>query len=106
VLDELQEELASSLDVLDLEVRADQLTPTTTAEAYASRTDVLGEALRLVATLADQTGPSPSVMLGLSNDDLLGLASEAGEELDTYLRALLKGGETQLLEALLRTDRN
>lgn len=105
-LEELGEALASSLDVLDLEVRADRLTPTTTAEAYAGRTDVLGEALRLVATLADQTGPSPSEVLGLGQDDLLGLASEAGEELDAYLRDLLKGGETPLLEALLREDRD
>jgi hypothetical protein len=105
-LEELGEALAASLDVLDLEVRADQLTPTTTTEAYAGRTDVLGEALRLVATLANQTGPSPSEVLGLGQDDLLGFASEAGEELDAYLRDLLKGGDTPLLEALLREDRD
>ena len=101
-LEELQEASASSLDLLHMEVRADRLSPITTADTYAGRTDVLGEALRLMAELAEIDGPAPSEVLELRPEDLIGLSSEAGEDLDLYLRDLLKEGGTPLLEALLR----
>ena len=104
-LEELARELMPSLEVIDLEILADRLTPVIRVQHYSSREDVLGEVLRLVSELSDPGGPSPSQTLGLSAEDMLGLDPESRSDLDGYLRGLLTDGETALLSAFLEADK-
>ena len=98
---ELARELEASLDLLDVEIRSEGVRPPLDPAPHMDRSDLLGEALRLVAALQDPHGPSPSATLELEPGELAGFD---GEDPDPYLRELLEGELPTLLEALLSDD--
>ena len=98
---ELARELEASLDLLDVEIRAEGVRPPLDPASHMDRSDLLGEALRLVAALQDPHGPSPSATLELEAGELAGFD---GDDPDPYLRELLEGELPTLLGALLSDD--
>lgn len=98
---QLGEELATRLELLDVEVRTRAIRPPLDPIAHRDRTDVLGEALRLLEELSRSQGPSPAEVLEIGEGELAALGRE---ELDEYLRDRLQDEGPELLRALL-TDR-
>lgn len=104
-LEQLAADLVPSLEVIDLEIRTQLVTPNVHPEEHLQREDVLGEALRLIRRLSVAHGPSPAEALGIRAEDMLGLGPDQKSSLDDYMRHRLSGGETLLLEALLAADK-
>jgi DNA repair protein SbcD/Mre11 len=110
--DALAQELMARLGALEVEILTGDLRPALDATGALERQDAAGAALRLVRTLRDPGGPSPSRTLGIEPGDLGGFDSPPGgtgaaggsgpdalrDALDRYLRELLEGGEAELLE--------
>jgi DNA repair protein SbcD/Mre11 len=102
--DELRDVLGDALGLLDVQVRVTGIHSPRDPEDYLGRDDVLGEALRLARSLARPDGPSPTEVLGLAEERLAGSGETSAEALDTYLRELLDGADTAILDAMLRED--
>jgi DNA repair protein SbcD/Mre11 len=111
----LAQELTARLGALEVDVVTGELRPALDATEALERQDAAGAALRMVRTLRDPGGPSPSRALGIDPEELggfdRGLGGVAGETdaeagplrdaLDRYLRELLEGGEAELLERFI-----
>ncbi len=104
-LGQLTTDLGPLLEVIDLEIRTQLLTSVVRPEDHLEREDVLGEALRLIAELTSDQGPSPAESLGIGVEDMLGLDPDQMASLDRYARQLLSGGEMALLDAFLEADK-
>jgi DNA repair protein SbcD/Mre11 len=103
--EELLEALGQPLALLDLALDTRGVRALEAVRDHVERPDVLGEILRMVSELADPAGPSPADSLGIVAADLAGAAGVGGESLDRYLRDLLNGADSALLDAVLdRTD--
>jgi len=92
------DELAGALGALDVTVEVAGLHPPVSIEEHRNREDVLGEALRLVAAVRANGGALP-----LGPDDLAGFESGRSDDLDAYVRSLLRGAEGEIVSRLLRT---
>jgi DNA repair exonuclease SbcCD nuclease subunit len=96
-IETLQGELRKVTGALDVEVRTRALSPPIAWEDHRERSDVLGEALRLV----EEIRAHPH-LLEIDPTQLAGLAHAGGEaELDQYIRRLLDGAEPAVAAALL-----
>jgi DNA repair exonuclease SbcCD nuclease subunit len=96
-LDVLAGELREMLGVLDVVVQADRIHPVIPVEEHRARTDVLGEALRLL----DKVRRGEVGLTGLEPDALAGLGSDGGESLDAYVRRILEGADAELAARML-----
>ena len=103
-VEELREVVGASLGLLDLELRTELLRPARRLDDHLDRSDVLGEALRLARSLGTAGGPAPSSALDLEGGELAGFDPAKGRELDDYLRELLDGQDTTLLDLLLERE--
>ncbi len=104
-ISELVDVLGPSLGLIDLEIRTHKLRPVLRGEDYSDRVDVLGEALRMLREIReDGDAESAARMLGLVREDLLGLGTDEGRDVDEYIRSLLQDGDSALLEALVEVD--
>ena len=94
---ELEEDLASRLGAVALQLRIDGLEPPVRPEDHLRRQDVLGESLRLLRAIrrGDTTLPE------LRPEDLGGFEAKGPGSLDAYVASLLEGGEGELLARLL-----
>ena len=96
---EVEEALVERLGLLEVELDTSGLRPPLSAEEWHGRPDVLGEALRLLAQVEEEEGGSASGLLGVSSSEL---ATPGVEDVDRYVRELLRGEEPSLIQALLR----
>jgi len=78
----------------------DAVHPVVAVEEHRTRTDVLGEALRLLAEI--QQGET--ALDGLDPGTLAGLTSDEPGSKDAYVRALLAGCEGELAARMLGRD--
>lgn len=97
-LEELARELQATLGLLGMEVRAHDVHAPVDPAAHQDRTDVVGEALRLMARIQSGEEPGVAGALGISPEELAGAGTRDPE---AYLRQILEGQEPALLEALL-----
>lgn len=91
-------EIRDRLGVLDVRLEASGVHPVLSPEEYRRRTDVLGEALRLLERVRKGDDRLP----GIAPADLAGFAGAEGEELDAYVRERLRDAEAELLARMVR----
>ena len=100
LVEENQEYLANKLeehlDVLEVTIQIDSVHPEIRAENYVSREDVLGQILRLVATVRSGDVTSAEIPV----DQLIGLDNE--NQLDEYVKILLHTGEEEVITRMLK----
>ena len=100
--DLLARELRELLGVLDVVVVADGVHPVVSVEEHRKRTDVLGEALRLLEAVRRGEERIP----GLDPGELGGLPVDDPRIMERYVRQLLEGAEGELTARLLGLDRS
>lgn len=100
--EELSEELAARLDLLDVEIRTGGLRPPVQVEPHVERQDVLGEALRLARSLAEADDPAAELELG--PEELAGFDPSLHGPPAEYVRSLLEGAQESIADALLEGD--
>jgi exonuclease SbcD len=93
------DELAGDLGALDVTVETAGLHPVVSIDEHRRREDVLGEALRLVAAVRADAGTIP-----LTVDDLAGFEADRSDDVNAYVRSLLRGAEGEIVARLLRTE--
>ncbi len=93
----LAHELRELLGALDVMVTAEGVHPPIPLEEHRSRIDVLGEALRLTASVRDGGSELPGIRAG----DLVGVDSEDPALVGTYVRELLEGVDADVAALLL-----
>ena len=93
--DHLREELAYRLGLLDLTLEIGNVYPQVEADEHLTRTDVLGEALRLIHDIR----AGSASLRGLSAEQLIGL--DEPERLHEYVEELLDTGEAEVLSRML-----
>lgn len=93
----LEQELREVLGVLDVVVQAGGVHPALDLSEHRARTDVLGEALRLLDRVARGDAPLP----GLAAADLAGLPAADPRTVESEVRRLLAGTEGELASRLL-----
>lgn len=93
----LAEELTGLLGALEVVVDASGVHPPLDLSEHRGRTDVLGEALRLLSSLQSGEEPVP----GLERGDLAGTPSGGGEETARYVRSLIEDADAELAALLL-----
>lgn len=95
--DTLGAEVRDVLGVLDVVVAGEGIHPVIALDEHRGRTDVLGEALRLVAEVRSGRATLPDVLA----DDLAGAAGASQEAVAAYVRELLEGMDGPLAARLL-----
>ncbi len=93
----LARELLDLLGVLDVVVLSDRVHPVVPVAEHRGRTDVLGEALRLI----EQVRQGEARLGGVDRDALAGLAGDERRSVDAYVRRLLEGAEAELAARML-----
>lgn len=93
-------ELRDRLGVLDVLLEPAAVHPVLRPGEYRGRTDVLGEALRLLERIRSGEDRLDDVVPG----ELAGFAGSGDEELDAYVRERLRDGEAELLARMVRHD--
>ena len=93
----LREELAHRLELLDVTLQIGSVYPEIQVKEHAAREDVLGEVLRLVASVRS----GETAMTDLPAELLIGLDGQ--DHLDEYVRTLLHAGEEEVLSRMLKT---
>lgn len=93
----LGDELSDILGALDVIVAADGVHPVFPIEEHRSRTDVLGEALRMVEAIRR----GEATLSGLDPSDLAGASSDDPREIATYTRSLLSDADGEVAARLL-----
>ena len=96
--DHVASELRELLGVLEVTVSAEDVHPVLSLREHAARVDVLGEALRLCASVragATKLDIAPGDLARIGADDSLGV--------DGYVRDLLSGADGELAARLLET---
>jgi DNA repair exonuclease SbcCD nuclease subunit len=99
--DVLAREIRQLLGVLDVTVLADRVHPVLAVEEHRKRTDVLGEALRLLEAVRRGEEPPPAFEPGA----LGGCPLDDPRAVDRYVRQLLDGVDGELAARLLGLDR-
>ena len=99
--DVLAREIRELLGVLDVTVLADAVHPVVAVEEHRRRTDVLGEALRLLEAVRRGEERLPDFEAGA----LGGTPLEDPRVVDGYVRQLLEGTDGELAARLLGLDR-
>ena len=94
--DQLREEVAYRLGLLDLTLEIGSVYPEVRADEHRAREDVLGEALRLVHDIR----AGGTSLTGLSPEQLIGL--DEPERLHEYVAELLDTGEAEVLSRMLK----
>jgi len=95
--DQLREELAHRLGLLDVTLLIGSVHPEIQVAEHATRKDVLGHVLRLVASVRS----GESTLANVPTDLLIGL--EDHDQLDEYVRMLLHAGEEEVAARMLKT---
>lgn len=95
--DTLSGELRDLLGVLDATVVTDGVYPVIPIEEHRTRTDVLGEALRL----AEDVRAGRASLSDVEADDLAGAPGASRDAVDAYVRELLEGIDGELAARLL-----
>ncbi len=93
-------EIRGRLGVLEVRLEAAGVHPVLSPEEYRRRTDVLGEALRLL----ERVRRDEDRLRGVAPAELAGFAGGEGEALDTYVRERLRDAEAELLARMVRHD--
>jgi DNA repair exonuclease SbcCD nuclease subunit len=93
----LAHELAGLLGALEVSVSAEGVHPVLSLEEHSARVDVLGEALRLAASVRR----GETRLAGLDPVDLAGVASDDPRAVERYVRDLLRGIDGELAARLL-----
>ncbi|MDZ7778573.1 MAG: DNA repair exonuclease [Gemmatimonadota bacterium] len=93
----LSAELRDLLGVLDATVITDGVHPVIPIDEHRTRTDVLGEALRLAADVR----AGRAVLADIGADELAGAPGTAGDAVADYVRELLHGIDGELAARLL-----
>jgi DNA repair exonuclease SbcCD nuclease subunit len=91
-------ELREVLGALEVTVSAEDVHPVVSLREYAARIDVLGEALRLCASI--RRGES---RLDVAAGDLAGIGGEDARTVDEYVHTLLESADGELAARLLET---
>jgi len=91
-------ELRELLGVLEVSVSAEGVHPVLAIREYATRVDVLGEALRLCDALRQGRAK-----LDVSAGDFAGIGGDEGHSVDAYVRSLLDGADGELVARLVET---
>lgn len=94
--DLLARELREILGALDVVVVADEVVPVVPVEEHRTRTDVLGETLRMI-----QEVRSGRDTVRLDRGDLVGVASDDPAVVDAYVRSLLDGADAEIASRML-----
>ena len=94
------DELTELLGALDVSVVADGVHPVFPLEEHRARTDVLGEALRLV----DAVSRGEKTLGGIDAAELAGAPSDDPRALAAYARRLLSGTEGEIAARLLEDE--
>jgi hypothetical protein len=90
-------ELTRLMGALDVTVVADAVHPVVSVEEHRVRTDVLGEALKLVEAIRDGSGE----LEGLDPGDLAGVGSSDPAAVRAYVRRLLADADGEIAAHLL-----
>ena len=96
--DHVASELRELLGVLEVTVSAEDVHPVLSLREHAARVDVLGEALRLCASV--RTG---ATKLDIAPGDLARIGADDSLGVDGYVRDLLSGADGELAARLLET---
>ncbi len=96
--DHVASELRELLGVLEVTVSAEDVHPVLSLREHAARVDVLGEALRLCASV--RTG---ATKLDIAPGDLARIGADDSLGVDGYVRDLLSGADGELAVRLLET---
>ena len=96
--DHVASELRELLGVLEVTVSAEDVHPVLSLREHAARVDVLGEALRLCASV--RTGEAK---LDIAPGDLAMIGADDSLGVDGYVRDLLSGADGELAARLLET---
>lgn len=96
--DHVASELRELLGVLEVTVSAEDVHPVLSLREHAARVDVLGEALRLCASV--RTGETK---LDIAPGDLARIGADDSLGVDGYVRDLLSGADGELAARLLET---
>lgn len=99
-VDELEQVTAERLDVRDVEIRTQQLTPPVDVEAFRDDTHLVSELLDLL----DAAYTQDEVLDTVAPDALAGLADETPKARRTYLRSLLKGLDREAVARLVEEE--
>jgi DNA repair exonuclease SbcCD nuclease subunit len=91
-------ELRDVLGALEVTVTAEGVHPVLSIREYATRVDVLGEALRLCDAIR-----RGAAKLDVAPGDLAGIGGEDSDTVDAYVRGLLEGADGQLAARLVET---
>ncbi len=84
--DEIEEDLARELDVLDVEVRAQRLTRPVDVDKHRGEPHLLGEVLDLI----DEAAMDPALLHDLAPEALAGAPTDEADR-EAYLQSLLEG---------------
>ena len=96
-LEHLREELMHRLGLLDVTLHIGGVHPEIQVGEHAAREDVLGQALRLVASVRS----GETALADLPTDLLIGLGEK--DAVDEYVTTLLHGAEEEVLSRMLKT---
>lgn len=99
--DVLAREIRELLGVLDVNVLADAVHPVVAVDEHRKRTDVLGEALRLLEAVRR----GDERLAGFEPGALGGMPLEDPRAVERYVRQLLEGADGELAARLLGLDR-
>ncbi len=90
---ELGDEIARTLDLLDVELRVEGIRSTVDPDEYRDRRDPAGLALRMISELDSAEGAAALIeRLGLEPGELAGLRDAPESDPAPYIRRLLGGG--------------
>lgn len=92
----LADELKEILGVLDVVVVSEGVYPVAPIAEYATRTDVLGETLRLVEAVRQG-----DITLDIDRANLVGASGDDRESVAAYVRSLLEGADGEVASRLL-----
>ncbi|MFP3947224.1 MAG: metallophosphoesterase family protein [Gemmatimonadota bacterium] len=95
----LEREVAARLDLLDAEVRAEEIHAPIDPEPHRRRQDVLGEALRML----EEARTDDDLLEEMKPEILAGRVP--GEDESDYLRTLLEGLDGELVSRMIVSDR-
>lgn len=96
----LERELRQELGALEVTVWTDGVHPPVPVEEHRRRTDVLGEALRLLEAVRR----GEEQVDGLEAGDLAGVGSDDPKVVESYVRRLLEGVDGELAARMLGAD--
>jgi exonuclease SbcD len=92
-------ELREILGALEVTVTAEGVHPVLAIREFASRVDVLGEALRLCDSIR-----RGQTKLDVAAGDLAGIGGDEAHTVEAYVRSLLEGADGELVARLVETD--